>query len=173
MEQNKKWKSITTKELEVSVWACTTLMKVSTALLTAASNLHFKDNILCIWPLRIPFWRSMMVDSRISSRKYTKRNIKKISKLRRSGMSTDLSMIWSHIWSNPKEGMSGHAKIMMVMCNLTVLLKVLYYSKFRLRISWINDISPNRSWWISRSRGCSWNSYKTLQNAPKRPINFN
>lgn len=173
MERNKKWKSIITKELAVSVWECITLMKVSTALLTAASNLHFKDNILCIWLLRIQFWRSMMVDSRTSSKKYTKKNIKKISKLRRSGMSTDLSMIWLHIWSNPKEGMSGHAKIMMVMFNLTASLKVIHYFKFRLRISWINDISSNRSWWISRSRGCSWNSNKTLQNASKRSINFN
>ncbi len=45
--------------------------------------------------------------------------------------------------------------------------------KNRLRIIRINDLCISCSRWISRSRSCSRNCYKTLQNASTRKVNIN
>jgi|688.fasta_scaffold48515_5 hypothetical protein len=69
----------------------------------------------------------MMVDLKTSSKKFMMKNIKLNLKLKRSGMNTGLLTIWLPIWLNLKVDMSGLVRIMMVMFNLTVLLKVQFY----------------------------------------------
>ena len=128
MELKRKWKSIIMRVLVVSEWECTILIKVLNALLIAVSTLHFNVNILCIWPPRTLSWRNMMVDSRIFSKEFMKKNIKKSLRLRRFGMNTDSLTIWLPIWLNLMVDMCGLARIMMVMFNLTVLLKVYKYN---------------------------------------------
>lgn len=44
-----------------------------------------------------------------------------------NGMNTDLLMIWLPIWLNQMVDMSGHARIMMVMSNQMLSLKVLVH----------------------------------------------
>lgn len=67
----------------------------------------------------------MMVDLRIFSKKYMKNNIRNNSKLKSYGMNIDLLMIWLPIWLNLTVVLYGLVKIMMVMFNLIVLLKVI------------------------------------------------
>jgi hypothetical protein len=52
----------------------------------------------------------------------------------------------------------GLVKTTMVMCKVTVLLKVHMYL-CRLRIAGINDFSFISSGWISIVIGCSWNCH--------------
>lgn len=66
-----------------------------------------------------------MVDLRIFSKKYMKNNIRNNSKLKSYGMNIDLLMIWLPIWLNLTVVLYGLVKIMMVMFNLIVLLKVI------------------------------------------------
>lgn len=66
-----------------------------------------------------------MVDLRIFSKKYMKNNIRNNSKLKSYGMNIDLLMIWLLIWLNLTVVLYGLVKIMMVMFNLIVLLKVI------------------------------------------------
>ena len=96
-----------------------------------------------IFPPRILFWKSMMVDSKISSKKFTKKSIKVgyfclwrhasykcntffqlNSKPKVSGTNTDLSMIWSPTQWNLMVDSCGLVKIMTVTSNQTQLLKV-------------------------------------------------
>ena len=64
-----------------------------------------------------------MEDSRIFLKRYIKQAILKNSKLRVSGMNTDLLMIWLLIVSNQVVDLYGPAKITMVTYNLISLLK--------------------------------------------------
>ena len=68
----------------------------------------------------------------------------------RSGMNTDLSTIWSLKLSKEREDTSGLAKTTTVMFNLIWLHKV-KMSRFRLWISWINDLCPLHPRWCCRS----------------------
>lgn len=173
MELNKEWKCIITKELVVLEWACITQIKVYKVLLIAALILLFKDNILCTWLLRIQSWRSMMEDLRIFSKEFIKKNIRRNFKLKNYGMNIGLLMIWLHIWLSPMVGMFGLVKIMMVMFNLTVLLKVLSSLYSRLWISWFDDFGVSCTRWIGWSWSCPRNSYQALQNASTRKVDFN
>jgi hypothetical protein len=65
-----------------------------------------------------------MADLKTFSKKYMIKNIKLSLKLKRSGMNTDLLTIWLPIWLNLKVDTFGLVRTMMVMFNLTVLLKV-------------------------------------------------
>lgn len=56
-----------------------------------------------------------------------KKNTSPNLKLKNFGMSIGLLTIWLHIWSNLKVDLFGLARIMMVMFNLIVLLKVFHY----------------------------------------------
>ena len=120
MAQNKEWKCIIIKEQVVLVWVCITPMKVLIALLTVVSNLLYKETILYIWQQRTQYWRNMMVDLRIFSKKYMKNNIRNNLKLKSYGMNIDLLMIWLPIWLNLTVVLYGLVKIMMVMFNLIV-----------------------------------------------------
>jgi hypothetical protein len=95
-------------------------MKVLIALLTVVSNLLYKETILYIWQQRTQYWRNMMVDLRIFSKKYMKNNIRNNLKLKSYGMNIDLLMIWLPIWLNLTVVLYGLVKIMMVMFNLIV-----------------------------------------------------
>ncbi len=124
-ENKPKWKFSSTKEKEVLVWQCTTLMKVSKNLLTVHLSSLWTESILCIWPPRTPFWRSMMANSRTFSNKFMKSNTKRPLKQKRFGMSIDWLMTWLRTWWNQKEDSFGPAKTMTEMFKAIVLLRVL------------------------------------------------
>jgi hypothetical protein len=67
----------------------------------------------------------MMVDLKISFKNYMIPNIRNNSKQLKYGINIDSLMIWLHKLPNNKVGMCGLVKIMMVMCNPILLLKVL------------------------------------------------
>ena len=91
---------------------------------TAAFNMLWIDNILCTWLLRIRFWKNTMENSKTFSNKFMKNSTGRSLRIKKSGISIDWLMIWSLIWWNRREDLSGHAKTMMVMFKVTVLLKV-------------------------------------------------
>jgi hypothetical protein len=66
-----------------------------------------------------------MVDLKIFSKDSTIKLMKNNLKLQEYGINIDLLMIWSLKLQNSKEAMFGPAKTMMVMFNLTLLLKVI------------------------------------------------
>jgi len=66
-----------------------------------------------------------MVDSKISSKKFSKKTIKHNSMLLDSGMSIDSSMIWLLMLSNLAVDSCGPVRTTMVMFNLISLLKVM------------------------------------------------
>ena len=67
----------------------------------------------------------MTVDSKTFSKKFMRETIKHNLKLPDFGMNIDLLMIWLLTQSNPKEDLCGLVKIMMVMFNQILLLKVM------------------------------------------------
>ena len=69
----------------------------------------------------------MMENSKISSKEFMKKHTNHNLKLKNFGTSIGLLMIWLHIWLNLKVGLFGLVRIMMVMFNQIVLLKVFYY----------------------------------------------
>jgi len=69
----------------------------------------------------------MMADSRIFSKIFMILNTNHNSKPRKFGINIDSLMIWSLKLLREKEDMFGHVKIMMVMFNLILLLKVIYF----------------------------------------------
>ena len=91
---------------------------------TAAFNMLWIDNILCTWLLRIRFWKNTMENSKTFSNKFMKNSTGRSLRIKKSGISIDWLMIWSLIWWNRREDLFGHAKTMMVMFKVTVLLKV-------------------------------------------------
>ena len=68
----------------------------------------------------------MTEGSRTPLKEYTKKATKSNTKTKKSGTSIVSLMIWLPIWSNLKVVLFGLAKIMTVMFNLIVWLKVLY-----------------------------------------------
>jgi hypothetical protein len=67
----------------------------------------------------------MMVDSRISSKKFMKKTIKNNLRMLDSGTSIDLLMIWLLTQSNLMVDLCGPAKTTMVMFNQILLRKVM------------------------------------------------
>ena len=92
--KKRKPKSIISKGKVESVSRCTTQMKVLRSLLKVALNMLSNATILFISRRKTPYWKSMMVGLRISSKSFTIRNIRKSSKIRRFGT----SIAWLTIW---------------------------------------------------------------------------
>jgi hypothetical protein len=64
-------------------------MKASQSSLSNVSNTPSKEDIPYISPLKTPFSRTMMANSRTFSRKFTTRNTERNSSRRKYGMNTD------------------------------------------------------------------------------------
>lgn len=112
--------------------------------------------------------------SRTSLPKSTKPSSSRLSRKKEFGTSTDLSMIWSLMLSNPAANSSGLAKTTTVMCNLTLSPKVQHHSLvilptqlFRLWFLGFDDFCARLSRWKDcRVRSCSRNCNSTLQSSP-------
>ena len=111
---------------QVLQWVCIMLMNQSLHLLMHVLASQLIESSLYTFPLKTPFWKNMMVVSRIFSKKFMILSIRNNSRPKKSGMSIDSLMIWSHMLWRGKSNhlflvmvvMFGLARIMMVMFNL-------------------------------------------------------
>lgn len=120
MEEKNKFTRFMISQEEDAPWECITQMNQLLISLTHASSMHLIELIHYICQQRTLFWKSMMEDSKTSSKLSMKKTIKNYMRIRKSGMNTDSLMIWLLTWLNLREDLSGHAKTMMVMSNLIV-----------------------------------------------------
>jgi hypothetical protein len=116
-EKNKYTRSMISQE-EDALWACIILMNQSLILHTNVSSSHFWETTPCIFQPKTQFLKNMTEDSKIFSKPSMIKNTKNNSKKKKSGMNTDLLMIWWLIWLNLMEDLFGLAKITMETSNL-------------------------------------------------------